>query len=448
MDRAEDLAQRIDEIATVDTHTHLGSEWAQRPCSVEERVKAVVLGGYLRGYLVSTGAALSEDAYRELGPVEFLEEIAPHVEALKATGTYGATLEALRDLYGFEGNLGDGPAAKALVERIGAAYEAGEEKRWQEVFAKANVEVALKNVELPYFSEYLPSLPPERRRVETGLLRAVPRVDCFLFGPFRLKGSEMLEVSMPGMIEALDGTMRALNQQPEHFEDYLGLIEAAFDCYERCGAVGVKLTTGYLRELRFDEAPRREAEKVFSTRHAVKTLEEVRAFQDYVLRFVLEQCAAHDLPIQIHTGLQSGNDSNMPECNPIGLTGLFRERSFGDVRFVLLHGGYPYTGETGVLAKSFANVYLDCSWLTLLSPLVCARCLGEWLELVPWSKIMHGSDAHTAEEVYGVTKRGRKVLATVLGRMMEDAHLATGDAVRIASGILRENAQRVYCIKN
>ncbi len=419
MNQEESLRQQIGEIVAIDTHTHLGSEWLEGSDSVAERVKKVLLGGYLPAYLASAGSNLS-DIVAESTPEDMMSKLGPYLDSLSATGTYSATLEAFRDLYGFAGDFSNSADVRELIAGISAAYEGGERKRWAEVLPKAGVEVAFKNVEAPYFTKYLPSLLAEERDIEKALLRAVPRVDSFLYGPFDLKGGEMLELSMPGMTKAFQGTMDALDMRPESFEEYLAFIEAAFKLYKRHGAVAVKLTIGFLRELRFGDVPRQDAGKVFDTRAGVTGQEQARAFQDYVMRSILDMCGDYNLPIQIHTGLQSGNDSNMPDCNPVALTNLFREKRFKNVRFVLLHGGYPYTGETAVLAKSFPNVYLDFSWLTLLSPMLCARCLGEWLQLVPSSKLMHGSDAHTAENLYSVTVRIRRVLSDVLGEMMKN----------------------------
>ena len=99
-------------------------------------------------------------------PVERLvAKIAPTLDSLKATGALGVTLDSLKDLYGFDGDFADHDGVSALVERIKAAYVKGQWKRWEELFSLANVETALKNVELPYFDRYLPGLSSEERKM-------------------------------------------------------------------------------------------------------------------------------------------------------------------------------------------------------------------------------------------------------------------------------------------
>jgi predicted TIM-barrel fold metal-dependent hydrolase len=442
--KTTDLSKRINGIVAIDTHTHIGKEGPGAAWKLGAQLKRVLFWNYPYQYLAAAGADLDDPALQSAGIEEVLVRLAPYWERIRATGTGGATLESFRDLYGFDGDFGDRKKVAELVKKIAAAYKGGEQNRWTEVFRKVNVELAMKNVELTYFTDYLPSQPPRDAAIERKLIRAIPRIDSYLFGPFRLEGSRMLELSLPGMNDALAATIAALRAKTRTLPEYLDMIRAAFRAYKRHGAVAVKMTIAYLRDLTFEDAPKAAAEKVFRNRAHVRDLAAARPFQAYVLRFILDRCAEHDLPIQIHTGLQAGNDSNMPECNPITLTNLFRDERFRRVRFVLLHGGYPYTGEMGVLARSFPNVYLDFAWLPLLSPAMCARCLEEWLEFVPSSKLMHGADVHTAEDMYVVTRRARRIIAEVLGRMVDAGRVKAADALAIARRILRENAIEVY----
>ena len=211
----------------------------------------------------------------------------------------------------------------------------------------------------------------------------LPRVDSFLFAPFDLRGWDVLDIMIPHMQSAMDGIMDSLGIHPESFDDFMSLVDAAIKAFHDNGSVGVKLTIGYLRKFDFEETEYASAKAVFDKRAEVKTVEEAKPFQDYVMRVILDRLAQYGLPIQIHTGLQSGNDANLPDCSPISLIPLLRDKRYKDVRFVILHGSYPYTREAGVLAKSFPNLFLDFSWLTLLSPIACARCLEEWLQFVP-----------------------------------------------------------------
>ena len=438
------LLERIHKIQVIDTHTHIGLEGVQPPRKEGELVRQVLLSNYVSGALASAGVDLDDPAYRDLPTDALMVALAPHMEAIRLNGTYQTALTAWKEWYGFHGDGSDPVAVAALVKKIESAYAQGEAHRWPEVFERAHVEVALKNVQLPYFEDYLPALPSEARQIEQRLFRTVPRVDSFLFGLFRLRGSPMLELTMPDMISAYEATTRVLGLEPATLSQCLDLIDAAFEHYHRHGAVAVKMTSAYLRDLRFDESTESEAQAAFDRRHHVATVADVKPFQDYLFLQILDRCAKYGLPIQIHTGLQAGCDANLPDCNPVHLTPILQNRRFKKVRFALLHGGYPYTSEMTVLAKSFPNVYLDFSWVPLLSPSVCRRCLNEWLDLVPVSKLMHGSDVQTVEHLHAITLRVRDLLADVLSDRIRSREISESQGLEIARRILRTNATDLY----
>ena len=79
---------------------------------------------------------------------ELIEKLRTHGHCAAATGTYSASLEALRDLYDFDGDFSDTAAVDKLLSEVEAAYSNGEQKRWEVLFKAANIEFALKNVQL------------------------------------------------------------------------------------------------------------------------------------------------------------------------------------------------------------------------------------------------------------------------------------------------------------
>ena len=440
----QNLHKVINEITAIDTHTHLGNEWIPQKFDAMEYARRLIVREYAYLHLLSAGAGKVMEKNLPLN--EEISELAPYLDSIKATGTYSMTLDALSDLYGFDGDFRNKRKVQKLIDRILAEYKYGEHIKWSELFAKSNIELALKNVELPYF-DYLDSLPKDYRYVERKLFRATPRVDSFLYGIFDIHESEVMDIMSPHITKALDGTMKTLGQYPATFKQYLDFVEACIEYNKRRGAVGMKLTIAYARSLRFEETPEKDAQRIFDNRNKITKTTEAIPFQNFIMRYILDLLAKYNLPLQIHTGLQSGNDVNMPDCSPTTMANVFRDKRFKDVKFMILHGGYPYTGETGVLARTFANVYLDFTWMVMLSPLACARCLSEWLQLVPSNKLMHGTDVHTAEDMYSISKRIRKVLAEVLGDFVKNWNLKEKDAIRIANQILRDNAIEVYSLK-
>jgi len=97
-----------------------------------------------------------------------------------------------------------------------------------------------------------------------------------------------------------------------------------------------------------------------------------------------------------------------------------------------------------VLAKNYPNVYLDFSWLPLISPEVSRHRLSEWLEMVPCNKFTWGGDAFHVEEAYGHVAYFRQVVADVLGEKVEGGYFDQRTALNIARRILYENAREIY----
>ena len=62
-----------------------------------------------------------------------------------------------------------------------------------------------------------------------------------------------------------------------------------------------------------------------------------------------------------------------------------------------------------MLAKCFANVFIDFSWMHIVSPEVCRRALNEYLETIPFNKILgFGGDFIYAELTYAHAKMAQK----------------------------------------
>ncbi len=61
--------------------------------------------------------------------------------------------------------------------------------------------------------------------------------------------------------------------------------------------------------------------------------------------------------------------------NPVNLASLISR--YPETKFVLFHGGYPWTSQISAIAFTYGNAYLDLVWLFILSPEVAVRTLHE-----------------------------------------------------------------------
>jgi predicted TIM-barrel fold metal-dependent hydrolase len=165
--------------------------------------------------------------------------------------------------------------------------------------------------------------------------------------------------------------------------------------------------------------------------------------QDYLVHLAVKEAIKHDLPIQIHTGLHEGNENVLTNSDPTKLVNLFME--YKEAKFDIFHGSWPYCGQLGALAKNFPNVYLDMSWMHIISPAKSRMALSEWLEEVPVNKILgFGGDYLAVEGSYGHTVIARDDIARVLAEKVDDGEYSLDDAKRYATMMLRNNANRLF----
>jgi hypothetical protein len=123
---------------------------------------------------------------------------------------------------------------------------------------------------------------------------------------------------------------------------------------------------------------------------------------------VVRLAGAAGLPFQIHTGIQAGSNY-VPNSNPTQLSNLFT--LYRDVRFDLFHSSYPYLSECVVLAKMYANVYVDMCWTHIISPSAAKRALHEYLDALARSARYSHWQAHLFRECRGVVPGEEELIA-------------------------------------
>ena len=220
-------------------------------------------------------------------------------------------------------------------------------------------------------------------------------------------------------------------------DDYLAVLDRLVATARKEGAICLKSTLAYLRTLRFENISKERAAAIFGKPRKELTAQDIRDFEDFIMWRLVELSAKHDLPFQIHTG-----QAKIQGSNPMLLVELIEANP--KTKFVLFHGGFPWVGETGVIAMRFRNVWIDSVWLPTLSYTMAKRAYQEWLEAVPSNRIMWGSDTGTAEGIYGATEFTRRCLAEALAEKVIRGELREDDAMRIGRQIMRENAIELF----
>ena len=161
-----------------------------------------------------------------------------------------------------------------------------------------------------------------------------------------------------------------------------------------------------------------------------------------MFHWCVEKCTEYGLPLQIHTGYLAGNWKSLEQGRPFKLNNLLLK--YQNTKFILLHGGYPWYPEAGVLAKNFPNVYLDIVWLPQVSREAAVDALHQWLDSIPYNKFFWGGDCSIIEGSAGALVEMRDVLAQVLAERVDGGQMSLELAEDMAVKILRENAIRVF----
>src|SRR5262249_18458965 len=221
---------------------------------------------------------------------------------------------------------------------------------------------------------------------------------------------------------------------------------------QKRGGVAMKFEAAYFRSLYFGDPPRQQAAAIYAKYRAggVPAAEEVRVFQDYIFRVLVDQSGKLRLPMHFHTAVGIGDYFSLRQGNVLNLENVLRDPRYKNVTFVLVHGGWPYEREAALLTAA-KNVYLDTSFQSeLLYPSQFKEVLKQLLTLYP-DKMMYGSDAFPFNEALGAeesfwlaARTTRTALAAALAELVGEGAVSREKALELARMYLHDNAQRLY----
>lgn len=239
------------------------------------------------------------------------------------------------------------------------------------------------------------------------------------------------------------------------FENWLVACEILMKDALANGAVAFKSGLAYERSLHYELTTRHKAEKGF-----LKSFRIIRnqpdgskpvflvgkAFQDYMMHFVLGFAERNRLVVQFHTGLQEGSGNLVSNSHPVLLSNLILQ--YRNVKFDLFHIGYPYQHVMGTLAKNNPNVYIDMCWAHMISPTVCRQVLAEWIDTVPLNKISaFGGDYAFVDGVYGHLQMARENVSSVLADKVTEGLFPMEKAQEIAKLFFYDNPRSLFDLK-
>jgi predicted TIM-barrel fold metal-dependent hydrolase len=214
-------------------------------------------------------------------------------------------------------------------------------------------------------------------------------------------------------------------------------------------AVGFKTIVAYRGGFSFEPEAPTDAEVVRSAGTFLESAASAhpRLADPVLLRFGIWSGArlARDrgLPVQFHSGWGDA-DLDLHLSNPTLLTGLIRLLNRLGVNVVFLHC-YPFHRDAAYLSSVYGNVYFDVGSALHYHGPSSARLLAEAMEVAPFSKLLFSSDAFALAEQYHLgAMLFRRALQQILDEWIEVEHCDATTAERIAVGIARGNALRIY----
>ncbi|MHC4118589.1 MAG: amidohydrolase family protein [Planctomycetota bacterium] len=336
----------------------------------------------------------------------------------RATSFYRYLLPAFRDLYGVDFDTITPRQARRLNERIFDNYKT--DKWLKEVITER------ANIELMVVDSYWARLDSATHYpFEVALCNVTSVVRGFHRSEFKDPNDDPYEFA------------RRHEMKVNSLDDYLTVLDRLLSEAKSKKAICLKSTLAYNRTLNFENVPKERAAVAFGKPRKELTERQIKNFEDFIMWRLVELSAKYELPFQIHTG-----QARIQGSNPMLLVDMIQANP--KTKFILFHGGFPWVGETGVIAMRHSNVWIDSVWMPTLSYTMAKRAYQEWLEAVPSNRIMWGSDTGTAEGIYGATEFTRQCLAEALAEKVIRGELREKDAEHIGRQIMRENALELF----
>jgi len=412
----EELGKEIAAIPCINSHSHLMPE-AER---LQQSLDALDFfkHAYPAADLVSAGLS-PKDKEAVFDPQRPLAErwrlFEPYWRRIRLTGYTQCILEGFRDLLGYE------ELTAETVEPLSAAIQAHSQPGfYNEILQRrAQIESTVVNME-------------DLVDVDRTLFLPLPRLNRF---------------SMLRSADQVNAIERDYGVTISNLSQHVEVIHQVCQDWKTARVAGIKLSQSYHRSMDFKQQDAGQAAVVFDRlmRGDYQGLDSAEGvlLEDYLVFQCCEAAAQTDLTIQFHQGIRAGNHGGMEGCSPVPLIPLLQ--AFPEVRFDLSHAGFPYLREGAVLGKTFANVYLNMSWIHIISPFGSRLDLREWLQMVPYNKIIaFGDDLQYVETVYGHMQMARRNFTLVLASMLEEGLMSESTALDAARAAFRDTPAFIY----
>ena len=414
----------LDTIEIVDTHEHLQIPADSNSFSLFNTVS------YFTSDIYSAGSPSFNDPDMKKFNVDSLwNRFGKYYNYSRATGYHEQFMNTLKILYGYDKPYLVKDDVQDLYNRMIANRYSNYGQWFDEVYKKTGFKTMLLDQYWNHFNI----------KIDTAYFKLVCNISsCVLL---------VSEAAENKKITSDENWLKLMNQgvlPTESLDDYINIVDSVINIFKSNGAVCLKNVLAYSRSIDFEDIDYSTAKMIFNKSVALSA-QEKKQLQDFIFHHIIQQSIKLDMPIQIHTGYLAGNRGWLDNGQPMKLLNLFIK--YPEAKFILFHGGYPWTGDFVALGKQFRNVYLDLVWLPQISKTEAIHTFHEMLDAVPYNKIMWGGDVLIIDDAVGSLELGKEVVATVLSERVEKGWMTEELALDIAKSIFRDNAIELYRLK-
>jgi len=412
-----------DQVKVINTHEH--QHWPEEYGIHNYQFFHLLHVSYLMADVISAGASrLDMGSLDSLSLDEQWELFGRFLNYTRNTSYYGHFIKGFQKLYDFNDLYFTQTNISGLSSQINKNYN-GYRTWFDTAFHKAGFE-------LMFIDQYW---KPFNTEVDEKYFALVFHINPLVM---QVSSRPATGDDLPSLYKEAKKAGFTINR----LDDYLKFCNFLFQKNLDHKAVCVKNSMAYSRTLVYEDVPYEQARRLFNKPSAKLTREEAKKLQDFMFHRVIQKSIEYDLPVQIHTGYLAGNGNNLENGKPVKLNNLFLK--YREAKFVLFHGGYPWTGEYAALSKMFPNVYLDLVWLPQISREEAVHALDEMFDTVPYNKFFWGGDCAFIEEATGSLEFGKSVVAEVLAKRIQRGLLNREVAFEIVRRVFRENAVEVF----
>lgn len=412
MELVHELQTEIERIPAVDVHCRV----KMRQSGASDLAE-VVLTPDVRGELLAAG--VSREMFEIESSKRLLHEISPAFASVSNTATYWCLARIFEDLYE------SAPPHQANLDSVLATVEqsAGDAVWVESVLDKANVSKCLVGC------DWRSPLPQATDR-----LYPILRVDSL--------------INEAHMSRTLDSLAEVTGQSVYEVADLKKAVIALFRKAKASGAVAA--SASFEPQVDFDPGDRDSADRILSLiLLGQKTNRDDRkAIRSYVMDLVLQNCAEHDMPMQLVLGTKYSKplESPLAAMEPAMLSmyaDLFARHSETSFDILAAHEGLSH--ELAIVSRSAPNVCLSGYWRHLAFPTHIRKIIRERIEMLPMTRCCGlVSGASCIEWVYARTTLLRRELSVTLAGLVREECLDQGAAIEIARHYLQENPRRIY----